>query len=328
MSQVKLSRLFSKRKAATSLITDLMAAMDAPVSVQDQKGKHLLGAAASIELPHPERSEGTGDGGAQREPITHEGQTLGWVVGNNSNRHLIAALVSHLVNKEAEKKALAVEVLDRYRELNLLYNLSEKLATCLELEAVAQTAIDEAHRLIQTTGGALLLLNKERNTLDPLVSFGSDAPTSLKLGAGIAGKVAQRGKAEIVNDVPADPRSTWHEKRAHSLLCVPLKAKNHVIGVILLHHASPIIYTAGHLKLLNTLASQAAPAIENALLYEKTIRNAKEREARLQQQIQDLRIELDEARQEKQVAEITESDYFQNLRSQAANLRQIMAGID
>ncbi len=323
MSQVKLKRLFSKKKAATALIIELMAAIGSPVSIEDEKGKRLLG------LPPRLGGDRGGAAGGEKHPITHEGQMLGWVVGRNSA--LIAALVRHLVSKEADKKALAVEVLDRYRELNLLYNLSEKLATCLDLQAVAQTAIDEAKRLIQATGGALLLRNEHNdktNLLEMSAAFGSHAPTSLKLGEGIVGKVAQRGKAEIVNDVQADARSTWQEKKVSSLLCVPLKAKNNVIGVIVLHHETPIIYTAGDLKLLNTLASQAAPAIENALLYEKTIRDAKEREAGLQRKIQELRIELDDARQAKQVAEITESNYFQRLRSQATTLRQVMAGID
>ena len=78
------------------------------------------------------------------------------------------------------------------------------------------------------------------------------------------------------------------------------------------------------MKLLNALASQAAPAIESALLYEKTVREAKAREARLQRQIQELRIELDGAQQKEKVAEITETDYFQNLRSQADSLRKII----
>jgi hypothetical protein len=54
------------------------------------------------------------------------------------------------------------------------------------------------------------------------------------------------------------------------------------------------------------------------------LREAKDREERLQQQIREMRIELDEARQATQVAEITESDYFQQLRHQANNLREII----
>jgi GAF domain-containing protein len=75
---------------------------------------------------------------------------------------------------------------------------------------------------------------------------------------------------------------------------------------------------------LNALASQAAPAIENALLYEKMLRDAREREERLQRQIRELRIEIDEAKRDREVAEITGSDYFQQLRSQADELRKIM----
>jgi two-component system cell cycle response regulator len=50
------------------------------------------------------------------------------------------------------------------------------------------------------------------------------------------------------------------------------------------------------------------------------------REQRLKQQVQQLRIELDEARQARQVAEITESDYFQQLQATAADLRKIVDG--
>ena len=50
------------------------------------------------------------------------------------------------------------------------------------------------------------------------------------------------------------------------------------------------------------------------------------REQRLKQQVQQLTIELDEARQAHQVAEITESDYFQQLQATAADLRKIVDG--
>jgi hypothetical protein len=50
------------------------------------------------------------------------------------------------------------------------------------------------------------------------------------------------------------------------------------------------------------------------------------REQRLRQQVQQLRIELDEVRQARQVAEITETDYFQQLEARAQDLRQIIDG--
>jgi len=50
------------------------------------------------------------------------------------------------------------------------------------------------------------------------------------------------------------------------------------------------------------------------------------REQRLKRQVQQLRIELDDARQARQVAEITETDYFQQLEAKAQDLRQIIDG--
>jgi hypothetical protein len=46
------------------------------------------------------------------------------------------------------------------------------------------------------------------------------------------------------------------------------------------------------------------------------------REQQLKQQVQTLKIEIDKARKEKEVAEITESEYFQNLQKQAKEMRE------
>lgn len=63
-----------------------------------------------------------------------------------------------------------------------------------------------------------------------------------------------------------------------------------------------------------------------ARVFQRMAREVYAREQRLTQQVQRLRIELDEARQASQVAEITESDYFQKLQAQAQELRKIIEG--
>ena len=313
MTQIKLKRLLSERNQVVSIFRDLVDAANMVLSIQDGAGKVLLGAVSDETLA--------------QYPIRCGEDIIGWVVGQEQAAP-IAALIGYLADKEAEKDALADAMLEHYRELNLLYNLSEKLAVSLELAPVAQMALNEARRLIKATGGAVMLLHDGRQEMEAVVIFGQgfQSQSNLKPGEGIIGTVALSGKAEIVNDVRLDARFSDDQvlTSVNSLVCAPLKTKNQVLGVITLVSEVAIIYTAGDLKLLNTLASQAAPAIENALLYERTLREAREREARLQQQIQELRIELDQARQEKQVAEITESDYFQQLRSQADSLRQII----
>jgi DNA-binding response OmpR family regulator len=64
-----------------------------------------------------------------------------------------------------------------------------------------------------------------------------------------------------------------------------------------------------------------------ARVFQSMAREVYAREQRLKQQVRELRIELSEARQARQVAEITESDYFRQLQAEAQNLRDILGGI-
>ncbi len=65
-----------------------------------------------------------------------------------------------------------------------------------------------------------------------------------------------------------------------------------------------------------------------ARVFQRMIREVYAREQRLQQQVQELRIEVDHARQARQVSQITGTDYFQQLRGKAHDLRRLLGGQD
>lgn len=65
-----------------------------------------------------------------------------------------------------------------------------------------------------------------------------------------------------------------------------------------------------------------------ARVFQRMANEVYAREQRLKQQVQELRIEIDKARQARQVSEITGSNYFQQLRSRAKDLRDILEGED
>ena len=313
MTQKTLRRILSRRGDAALFIDDLTNVIDMPVAVWDADGNLLLGAAIADPEEMPER-----------HPVLCDGEVIGWASGGESARP-VASLLTDLVAREAEKDELLDEILDLYRQVNLLFNLSEKLAASLELDTVAGTTLDEASRLIEATGGAVVLLNKGRELL-PVATVGQGIPAQLDLESqsGIVSAVVAGTRAEFVNDVRLDRRYVEGEDSIRSLICAPLMSKNRVMGAIVIVSQVQVTYTAADLKLLNALGSQAAPAIENALLYEKALREAQEREERLRQQVRELRIELDEARQKEKVAEITGSEYYQRLRSRADVLRSII----
>jgi class 3 adenylate cyclase len=85
-----------------------------------------------------------------------------------------------------------------------------------------------------------------------------------------------RGTSSIVphERIAANPAL----KHLKAMMYAPLKVKNNTIGIVILGHSEEREFTAGELKLLTTISLQAAVAIESAQLYQKGLKEAKERE--------------------------------------------------
>ena len=260
MAQISIKKILAK-KEVTLIIYELNNALDTAVSIQDTAGNILLGDNSKQE---------------RKYPVTVQNEVIGWVIGEEKG-FAIAQVLSHFANEELEKKALARETLDRYKEINLLYNISAKLTACLVLNEVAELVLEEARKLIQATSASAMLLNEETGKLEVIAALGQEYQPKINLlpGEGIAGNILQTGIAEIVNDVESDPRFVSGYKKVKSLICAPLKTKNAVIGVLNISSEEPVNYTAQDLKLFTAVASQAASAIENALLHENKLREAR-----------------------------------------------------
>ena len=79
-----------------------------------------------------------------------------------------------------------------------------------------------------------------------------------------------------------------------------------------------------HLDELATVAARTDALGVLARRFMSMAREVQAREDRLREQVRELKIEIDEARQARQVAEITDTDFFRDLRDRAANLRRIV----
>jgi transcriptional regulator with GAF, ATPase, and Fis domain len=308
MSEIKLRSIL--RKDLLPLARSLFDITGSTFSIYDAAGQLMLGE----PLPEP----------AARHEIATSDTVLGWVEGNTTAAAL-AALLSDLAIRAVEKKALGNEVLDKYREINLLYRIAAQFADCREVRQVAEVALAEGQQLIKGTSAVLMLLPENTQQLEVLLTAGEAAAIEpdLTVGKGIAGYVAAKGVAEIVNDVAADSRYGREVPGVRSLVCAPVQVQNRVIGVISIHHAEGCNYTAADLKLLTTIALQSASAIESALYYQREMAAAKAREARLQQQVKELQVKVDEAKRQREVAEITESDFFMNLKKRSQEIRKL-----
>jgi serine phosphatase RsbU (regulator of sigma subunit) len=263
MARISLKQIVGQSNGLRPVVAAFERAFGSALTVVDAAGAPLLGAATAGE----------------RFAVQHDGKHLGSVAGANG-AEAVADLLRFLADKESERKALGSEVLHLYREVNLIYSFSEKLAALLDLERVAQLTLQEARHLIVATDGAILLLDDETGVLSAAAAFGDELPglSGFRRGSGIAGTVAATGVGEIVNDVMGDPRRINAVIDVRSLVCAPLKVGEKVIGVMMLASTLPMAYEARELKLLNTLALQTATAIENARLFERTVQAGHERE--------------------------------------------------
>lgn len=308
MTQINFRKLMTTNRGIAPLVAALLAALPGAAAVTDADGTLLVG--------H--------DPGCREEyPILLDGEVVGRVIGDEGAA-LLATVLAYVIEREAEKRSLARDGLDKYRELNLLYELSEKIGASLEVQSVATVAIEEACRRIKVGEGFVLVLEEATGMLEP-IALPAEAQllvTGIPVGEGVIGQIAESGRAEVIVDLDADPRWSARERNLRSLVCAPLKARQRVIGVLGIGSAESTAYTAADLKFLSTIASQAAPAVDHAMLYARTVREAQERERRLQLQVAELRIEVDQARQSQQVSAITETDYFKSLREQANDLRK------
>jgi len=120
----------------------------------------------------------------------------------------------------------------------------------------------------------------------------------------------------------------------HTFVILPLHSRKRVSGLLALGSARENAIGEELLETLRIFAHEAAIVLDNSLLYRQLGRANRElqrtidelhasqaRERALRQEVQALKIEIDEAKREKQVAEITETEYFQHLRERARRIR-------
>jgi hypothetical protein len=246
MAEPDLARLVVRHRHVAPMLSALLTGTNAGCRISDTNGVLIL------------EREGSGIG-FEKFPITVEGQTVGWVEGDRAGR-AIAAVLSYAVARESDKRALAREALDRYRELNLVYELADQLSGELDLDAIGRIAVAEASKLPGGGSGFLLIADEAGGELRPVAGDVAGAV----VGAGILGAVASSAVAEEVNDVAGDARATDAERAFVSLIAAPVVARGRTFGVLGAASRTAVEYQAADLKLVAAIAAIVGPAIAQA----------------------------------------------------------------
>ena len=187
----------------------------------------------------------------------------------------IASILEKFRQVEEENKDFAskyIEVEEENNNLANLYVASYQLHSTLDFAEVLRIVLEIVINLIGAEKFTVLLIDDKTNELVAVASEGvatTEAPR-VKLGQGRIGAVAKEGESYFSERL----ENTGEIDMLEPIVCIPLKIKEHVIGVISIY--SLLIQKSGFsnmdYELFNLLAGHAATAIFSSKLYTQSER--------------------------------------------------------
>ena len=190
-----------------------------------------------------------------------------------------AALQDMLGNLERELEAQASE----RGELDALYEICQVIGSSLDLTKVLNQVMDQIIRLTGAERSFLMIVDPDTGELEFQAARNMDSETiassSFEISRSIVKEVATTGQPVATTNAQMDPRFKAQESvigyNLRSILCVPLRARGRVTGVIYADNRILTgLFSDRDRDLLAAFAGQAAVAIDNALLFE-SVANAK-----------------------------------------------------
>jgi signal transduction histidine kinase len=169
------------------------------------------------------------------------------------------------------------QLLARYERI---IEISQQLASTLDHVSLLRRIVAAAMELTDSETASILLLDpgtgELRFAMAPNIDSGYIDSLVVPMDNSIAGWVVTHGEARVIHDVSKEPsffRNVDEQINftTHNILAVPMRTHNKVIGALeALNKRGGERYNDGDVKILTTLAVQAAIAIENARLFQQS----------------------------------------------------------
>lgn len=171
-------------------------------------------------------------------------------------------------------------------QLRILQQVSQVAIAPFNFNRVLDAIMDRVMEVMHTDAGSIILQNEDTGLLEFKVTKGDKAEEikkyKLKVGEGIAGWVFKNKRHVIANDVYKDKRfkvsiSQKLKYETHNILCTPLLVKNKAIGVLeVINKKLNSPFVDDDLRILNILANNISIVIENARLFNTSLKKISE----------------------------------------------------
>jgi len=171
--------------------------------------------------------------------------------------------------------------------LEFLYNVSRELASALELRTVLQRILFQSLKYVGGERASIVVLDDNGKAVDSAIVYGRkihDHTTQQlreTVERGLAGWVVRHRQPAWVPDTSRDerwlrrPDDAVDQSGAKAALCVPLMARERLVGVLTLVHPEPGAYNKEHFSLMQAIADLSGIAVLNARLYAESQRQAR-----------------------------------------------------
>jgi len=194
-----------------------------------------------------------------------------------------ALLISMLAGATAAKLSLILKDAEQSKKNALSQKLMSLTNTLLRVDSkdeLYEAILDIASELIDATQGSVMLIDKDGQNMHIVFTHGMTLNIArclpVKVGKGIAGMVAQTGQPLLINDVETDSRVAMSNRsrfKSKSLICIPLKLKDKVIGVLNLSDKRNLTpFSEADLQVLTSFANLASLMIERTEVLEESER--------------------------------------------------------
>ena len=179
------------------------------------------------------------------------------------------------VRMQAELAAAHQTALQRLKELETLASIGREVTSVLDLDQVLAKVVEAAVNLTGAEEGSLLLQDDTAHELTMRASknFEDSFVRTFRLRSqdSLAGYVVRTGEAVLLDE--NSPQKIKTAYLVHSLVYVPLKVRERVIGVLGVdNRRAGRAFTRHDQRLLQALGDYAVIAIDNASLYARTER--------------------------------------------------------
>ena len=213
--------------------------------------------------------------------IVDEAEQRSWGV----EEQMLVKQVADQLSLALENARLFQDSQRRAKEMTALAEVGREISATLELQTVLERIAFRAQEILAAVTTAVYVPDPEFKTLMAIAAIGEEADDikndPLLIGKGILGHIANTKIGEIVNDVTNDPRAITiqgtKDVLEEHLMAAPIMSQDTLNGLLVVWRVgSEEEFAITEFEFLQSLAQQAAIAVENARLFEETTRRSEE----------------------------------------------------